>query len=803
MRAIVSARFTLVLAACGVPVVAAADAGSTLEANSGLAEIVVTAQKREQNLQDVGVAVNAYSEATIRELKIETTADVARFTPNMNTRNTMGDTMPVITLRGVGSATNDIQFPNSPPSVAVHLDEVYLGSPTLLMAANFDLERIEVLKGPQGTLYGRNTTAGTVNFISAKPRNEFGGNLSVGYGRYETNGDWFESSGFVTGALTSTLAGRLAFTYKKGDQYTTDLTGRPYDGPDRVAVRGLLSWKPTEQLNVLFNVHGSRDRPGSVAPQIAAVAGANCPYGRTGAVDLVHCSPAAVPKNIILDDGVTVVPFKEPSNPFDTDVYRNGSSTRDRQNLQGQGTSVHADWRLADSVTLTSISAYERADTLIFENFSGRDVPHYYDIRHHDIVDQFSQEMRLSGTANRLYWVAGLYYFRENIDSHLTSYFQSSSIGLGPNGAIPYALPEQYRTLMDTNSLTHSAAAFGQAEFDLTDRIKLIAGMRFTYEEKEYLRAVSYNIPRVPGVDTLVSVGRINPTNGLPALRYLRADSTVPLQADWRNTSWKLGVNYQLVPASMLYGTVSTGFKAGTFSGSTLILPEALARPANPERLMATEMGIKTRLLDGRLRLNAAAFHYDYKDLQITSTIRTSSGDNSSILDNIGKATVNGIDFDAAWQPFGGLTLGLALGYLNGVYKDFISDGLDFSGLHMINAPDLTATARATYQWRTGLGAFTLSSDVAYTSKTDLDFRDNLNSTVDFDRARAQFVVPAHTLLDSRAAWRNVAGDLEVALWGQNLTNKAVLTHTTFGVNEAVLFYGAPRSLGFNVSLSF
>jgi len=140
---------------------------------------------------------------------------------------------------------------------------------------------------------------------------------------------------------------------------------------------------------------------------------------------------------------------------------------------------------------------------------------------------------------------------------------------------------------------------------------------------------------------------------------------------------------------------------------------------------------------------------------------------------------------------------------LNGEYKDFISDGHDFSGHHMINAPDLSATARAAYQWRSGVGAFTLSGDVAYTSKMDLDFRDDLNSTVDFDRARAQFVAAAHTLLDARTAWRNVAGDLEVALWGQNLTNKAVLTHATFGVNEAVLFYGAPRSLGFNVSLSF
>ena len=239
-----------------------------------LEEVTVTAQKREQNLQEVGVAVNAFEAEVIRELKIETTADVARFTPNMTTRNTMGDTMPIITIRGVGSATNDILFANSPPSVAVHLDEVYLGSPSLLMAANFDLERIEVLKGPQGTLYGRNTTAGTVNFVSAKPRNSFGADVTVGYGRYDTEGDWFEANGYVTDALTSTLSGRLAFTYKKGDQFVTDFAGEPYDGPDRLAARGLLSWQPTDALEVLLNVHASRDRPASYAPQVAAVIGA-------------------------------------------------------------------------------------------------------------------------------------------------------------------------------------------------------------------------------------------------------------------------------------------------------------------------------------------------------------------------------------------------------------------------------------------------------------------------------------------------------------------------------------------------
>jgi iron complex outermembrane receptor protein len=794
MNAAVSARITLALAAWAAPLV---HAQATLE------EVIVTAQKREQNLQDVGVAVNAFGEAAIRELKIETTADVARFTPNMTTRNTMGDTMPIITIRGVGSATNDILFANSPPSVAVHLDEVYLGSPSLLMAANFDLERIEVLKGPQGTLYGRNTTAGTVNFISAKPRREFGADFSVGYGRYDTGGDWYEASGFITDELTSTLAGRLAFTYKRGDQYTTDFTNEPYDGPDRIAARGLLNWTPTEQVDVMLNVHASRDKPASSVPQVAAVMGANCPWPQTGAVDLTRCSVGSVPSSIILDDGVTLVPFTEPSNPFDTDVYRNGSSTRDRQNLEGQGVSVHADWGLTDNVTLTSISAYEDADVLRFENFSGRDVPHYYDIRHRDLIDQFSQELRLSGSPGRLYWVAGAYYFRENIDYEQKSHFQSSSIGLGSNGEVPYALPEQYRTLMSTHHLTRSVAGFGQAEFSLTEQLKLIAGARYTYEDKEYLRSVSYNIQRVPSVDSLLSEGRINPTNGQPARRFLRADSTTPLQADWRNTSWKLGVNYQFVPRSMIYANVSTGFKGGTYSGSSLILPEPLATPANPERLTATEVGLKSTLLEGRLRLNAAAFHYDYKDLQIFSTVRTSAGDNSSILDNISKARVDGLDVDVAWQPFDSLSIGLALGYMDGEYEDFISEGRDFSGLDLVNAPELSVTTRAAYEWRTGIGAFTLSGDVAYKSETDLDFRDDLNSTVAFDRARARFVADAHTLLGARAAWRNLAGNIELAVWARNITNEEVLTHTTLGTNEAVLFYDAPRSLGFNASFTF
>lgn len=786
-------------AACSVPGLAFAQEG---QSSAALEEVVVTAQKREQNLQDVGVAVNAFDAEIIRELKIETTADVARFTPNMTTRNTMGDTMPIITIRGVGSATNDILFANSPPSVAVHLDEVYLGSPSLLMAANFDLERAEVLKGPQGTLYGRNTTAGTVNFISAKPRKDFGADLQLGYGKYDTGGDWYEASGFVTGALSPALAGRLAFTHRKGDQFVTDFSGRPYDGPDRIAARGLLSWEPADTVEVLLNVHAARDRPASYAPQIAAVQGANCPWARTGAVDLVNCIPGSVPTNLIADDGVTLVPFTEPSNPFDTDVWRNASSTRDRQDLQGQGASIHVDWDIGES-TLTSISAYENADVLRFENFSGRDIPQYYDIRHRDRIDQLSQELRWSGTAESLYWVAGAYYFREDIDYDQTSHFQSSSIGLGPNGEIPFALPEQYRTLMSTQHLTHSIAAFGQLEWRFTEQMELILGARYTQEEKEYLRVVSYNVQRVPSADSLVSTGRTNPTNGRPALRFQRADSTTPLRADWDNVSWKVGLNYHLTEQTMLYGSVSTGFKGGTFSGSSLILPEPLADPADPERLMATELGIKTTLLDGRLRLNAAAFHYAYKDLQIFSTVRTSSGDNSSILDNISKARVDGMDVDVTWQPLTDLTLGLAIGYLDGEYQDFVSEGRDFSGLDLVNAPELTATARIGYDWRLALGTISAMGSAAYTSDVDLDFRDDPTSTVDFDRARARFVADANTLIDARLAWRNVAGTLEAAVWGRNLTNEEVLTHTTFGTAEAVMFYDAPRSYGVTVTVSF
>jgi outer membrane receptor protein involved in Fe transport len=156
-----------------------------------------------------------------------------------------------------------------------------------------------------------------------------------------------------------------------------------------------------------------------------------------------------------------------------------------------------------------------------------------------------------------------------------------------------------------------------------------------------------------------------------------------------------------------------------------------------------------------------------------------------------------------AWQPLDSLSIGLALGYMDGEYEDFISEGRDFSGLDLVNAPELSVTTRAAYEWRTGIGAFTLSGDVAYKSETDLDFRDDLNSTVAFDRARARFVADAHTLLGARAAWRNLAGNIELAVWARNITNEEVLTHTTLGTNEAVLFYDAPRSLGFNASFTF
>lgn len=340
-------------------------------ANTMLEEVVVTAQKRAQNLNDIGIAVSAFTGEQMRELGITNAMDLAKYTPGLQLTETGVTGVPVYTIRGVGF---DDYNANSSSTVGIYVDEVSLPYPTMTRGPLFDVERIEVLKGPQGTLYGRNTTGGTINFINNKPSAEFEAGVMLEYGRYDS----LNTDGFINGALGDSLDGRLAFAKNySGDGWQNSTSSNETLGEvDSNALRGMLNWSTTDSLNLLFDLHWYQDKSDNPAPQYFAY------------VPLVPALAGlypAPPENLQPDL----------NDPRSADWSREFTPKRDNHAIGG---SIRADWNL-EGMVLTSISAYEQFNRDESNDWDGTAVENL-DVFMDTRITAWSQETRLSQTVS-------------------------------------------------------------------------------------------------------------------------------------------------------------------------------------------------------------------------------------------------------------------------------------------------------------------------------------------------------------------------------------------------------------------
>lgn len=436
-KAIVLAIGTVVMGINHAPAQAQKSGGRLL-----LEEIIVTAQKREQSFNDVGIAVTALSGDEIEALRLFQPVDIAAQTPNLRINNIIANSIPNITIRGIG--LNDYATNNN-PAAGVYVDEVYLVSPAMLSFQLHDLARVEVLKGPQGTLYGRNTTAGAVNFIARKPTEEFEAGLSLDYGRFEHAA----ARGYVSGPLGETLSGRLSVqTVQQGEGHQTNrLTGDDVGELDATAWRGLLQWQPNEGLDVLLNVHGGKDESDVWLVKI------DNPFSDE-------------------DDG-------------DSDVFRSGASVDTRQDIESEGAALTINWNLSEQLTLTSISAYEDLDRFHVED---RDATSLEQLDGFFInsVEQWSQELRLSWVSENSVVIGGAYYGSDEVKTR--DRFDAGDLLslLGLEGF--QSLGNEYRQETD------SAAVFVHAEHTFAERWRLTGGLRYTDEQKDFSDAFTYLI---------------------------------------------------------------------------------------------------------------------------------------------------------------------------------------------------------------------------------------------------------------------------------------------------------------------
>ncbi len=715
-------------------------------AQETLEEVIVTAQKKEQNLQDVGISVNAFTSEDIAEMRIETAKDIGKNTPNVDIKASNSFGNPVVSIRGVG--LNDFSS-NGTPAAGVYVDEVYLSSTAMMSSQLFDLERIEVLKGPQGTLYGRNTPAGAINFVTRKPTQEFDSYVTATVGNYKH----YELEAAVGGGLSDSLSGRISAKtiQQKGGYWNSSIFGE-HGEMDVFTIRGQLLWDINDDADLLLMVHGDKDRSDSPLWEWNGSFNASLfDPAFTGLCDTV--AAGRVKPNIGCTDIYGYSDQNE--DPFEGDWRIPAYIESD-----GKGGRATLNWEI-DDMLFTSITAVEKLDRFADDGdtVGNPDTTQFNTIVDTNI-DQFSQELRLSGGTDLFDWIVGGFYGKDEVSDHLT-----------------VNTPDLFGALADLNPLdtlydqeTTVKALYAHTEWHVSDAVTLIGGLRYNDEQVKFAGCT---------YATFVSTGDV--------LCLTPQDDKI----SFKKTLWKTGINWSPADNYMVYASIGNGFKSGGFFGGTALDPEAVL-PYGPEDLIAYEAGVKSRLAGNKLQLNASVFYYDYRDIQQFTEVVV-GGLQITKLSNIpNKSTVKGLDLELWWLPVDGLDIRFGLGLLDTKLGDFTNEGTLYSGNKLANAPDVSSNISGRYEW--GVSSGLVMSAMAAVSYSDSVFKSATNN--------ALFLSDSYTLVDGRLAIQNESRTWELALWGKNLGDEQNVQEAFGDASLGTLTrsYNAPRTYGLTYS---
>lgn len=729
-------------------------------------DIVVTAQKRSQDVQDVGISVAAFGAEQLAKMGVSTADKIADSVAGVQIYNYRGKSQPSFIIRGVG--TQDFA-PNTAPTAAVYVDEVYLGSNIVTGFSIFDVERVEVLKGPQGTLFGRNTTGGAVSYTSQRPSDTLKGYAEVGYGKYET----FDAKFGIGGPVAEGVRARLAGTFSDQGKgiYTNRFTPdqNPFGqfpnfrrlksniGEDQTWALRLtteLDLSPDAMLSL--NIHGGKRKSDTlpVTPiGFTNKPGAPAPCGLT-ATGGQYSDPALCGDAFGYSD--------QDGDPYTVSndyVGYNRDSTL--------GGSVKLNWDLG-GVDLTSITAYESADK--YQSADADGSPFAVFSNRYDIAfDQFSQELRLnSGSKKGLYWIAGLYYGHDKI----TQVFCGD---LNPLVGLGVACRNDFRQVTD------NLAAYGQAEYAISDLVKITAGLRYTWEKRDFFSLNT--VTDANGVTTIINFG------SRPEDAAVINDSLSK-----GNFSGRLGIDIFPADDVLLYANVSRGYKSGGYDGDFSFTRQQLD-PYRPEKLTAYEAGFKTKLANGMVKFNGAAFYYDYKEPQVRVQRVSDLGLPYNQLINLSGSELYGLELDLAVAPAEGLSLQATATLLDSKIKEPSAD----PALALFNGNQFAFAAHKSF---TVMARYETPVSENWTAALQLDGKYNgsyhLNAeNLDYLKQDAYF------LANARLTIAQMDKGLEFSVWGRNLLNE------TFSLGSYALFgafpvyYNTPRTYGVTLGYKF
>ena len=723
-----------------------------------LEEIIVTAQKRSASLQNEAIAVTALGAEDISRAGGVDPEILGVLVPNLHVGEETNRDGMQITIRGVSGT--DVRN-GADPTTAFHVDGSYVPRLSGSNAYFFDLERIEVLRGPQGTLYGRNSTAGVVNVITRKPDFDgLGGSLEVAAGKY----DLFQTQGALNVPLTENLAARVAFITNDRDGYRENAPAKDGDDADEFGLRGHVLIAPSENTSLLFTAE-YYERKG-----VGGVASYHSFPGDTSGLE--SPDPAGV-------------------NPIDTQGYRDNSDTNFRLELNHD----------FGPFAITYLGAYRdhERDFLADADFTAlREIESF--VRETTASETWTHEVRLTSThGGPFQYIIGGYYLDEEIDGDFL-------VGLttGPGFPVGAGIPFRVR-FVDQGLTNKSLAGFLHATFDINDQLQLVGGVRYTDDEKDKGGALD-DVGTTAGTATgsFQTVG----IAGGPTF-FLAPQISNP---SFEKTTWKAGLNFSPNEDSLIYASASTGFKAGGFNRGSQAFPGADSLVVfKPETVTAYEIGWKTDLFDKRARLNVAAFYYDYKDLQQSQTFVNDAGTITNQTINATSANVWGIEAEGTALIGHSGRLSVALGYLDTEFESFtgVDDALivgfqsfDASGNRLTRAPEFTATvALVPLIWRAPFGG-TFEPRVQFHYESDV-------SLGILDRPFEQ--QDSYTRTDLSLRYRSGSGFWYAELYGLNLENEDVATYQECfdfrqvgaATRQCERTYAAPFTWGARIGIQF
>lgn len=770
-------------------------ASRTRDANRALEldEVIVTARRRSENLQDTPVAVTALSGDALDVRTVRSLDAVAQFVPNLQ----FDGAAPLsgaaynatIFIRGVGQ--NDFAI-FSDPGVAIYLDGVYLGRTIGSVVDLLDVEQIEVLRGPQGTLFGRNTIGGALILKSHEPEPALGGELAVTVGSLERR----DTRATLNVPIDDTLALRVSAAHVHRDGYAHRLSdGEQLGDKNSTIGRAQLAWRPSEELAAKLTLDSTRIRQGSAPLTLVDVA-------EEGASLLnLYNSLVAPGTGITAPGGSSAIDAAWLTGDIDT-TYASGRSVND---LDSNGAALTLDTRVGET-ELRSITAWRKLTAKFARD--GDNTPFSFrETYNDDRQKQVSQELQWSGS-NRdstLAWVSGIYLFKEDASEHGRAilvpglYDALEALDLAEDQTwcgLPGANPRPIATCpaslryggtsfhdnnlladLDVDLLTRvrnrSFAIFGQGTYQLADRWSVTAGLRWTRDEKEIELA---HRRRASGV---YIVGSENATE------EFRASSS--------ELTPKLGVEWQAADAVMLYASYARGFKSGGFNGRPLVSREEVTF-YDPEIVDSYELGAKTRWFDSQMFANAAFFYNEYSDMQLSINATP-----QNFVRNAGSARIVGAELEIAARLTRGLDLNLAVGYLDGAYTRLNPQLASLQppltvDKELVKAPHWTASLGLQYRWSMELGSFTLRGDYTYRDKI---YHDVFND--------ARLTQPAYDIANVHASFTTLDERWELALFATNATSERyrISGNSSVGLGLAESTFSAPREIGATVRLRF